>query len=226
MTRRPKALVGAALLAVLVSTPADARQKNDSYSQRLYDQHSVGAPIYSPQYQERLYPGPGNYHKKKTAKKYKGQHRALTAAARRASMTGVYRSAQILPHPAGCPPRAFCGCGVALRLLGKPVRAGGLAIAANWTGFPRTSCAPGMAAARRGHVFAIEQCLPGNMALAYDPNSGQRLTRLHVRSLSGYAIVNPHGAYTEVNGKPGRSYRAQRHVRYAKRYKRRYAAAG
>ena len=134
------------------------------------------------------------------------------------------QATQIVSHPSGCPHRAFCGCGTALRLLGRPVAAGGLAIAANWLGFPRAACAPGMAAARRGHVFAIEQCLPGNRALAYDPNSGGRKTRIHVRSLAGYHIVNPHGAYAQVNGKPGRSYRSHRYTRYAKRHHRvRYA---
>ena len=98
-----------------------------------------------------------------------------------------------MPHPPGCPTRAFCGCGTSLYLLGKAVRAGGLAIARNWLAFPRAACAPRMAAARPGHVFAIIECLPGNRALVYDPNSGRHQTRIHVRDLGRYAIVNPHG---------------------------------
>lgn len=95
----------------------------------------------------------------------------------------------IVAHPAGCPARLFCGCGVAVRLLGSPVRS--LWLARAWFKFPRAEPAPGMAAVRRGHVFAIEQVLGNGKVLAYDPNSGRHLTRIHVRSLSGYTVVNP-----------------------------------
>jgi hypothetical protein len=33
----------------------------------------------------------------------------------------------------------------------------------------------------------------GGRVLAYDANSGRRLTRLHVRSLAGFVVVDPHG---------------------------------
>jgi hypothetical protein len=223
MTRRPTALVAAMAFVLIVSAgeQVHARQKNESYLQH----HAVGASAYAPVYQDRKHPGPGRYKKAVRGKKAKAIKRT---AARHHARPAVTRYGQtyaditprILPHPAGCPPRAFCGCGTAQRLLGKTVRTGGLAIAANWGGFPSTACAPGMAAWRPGHVYAIEQCLPGNRVVAYDPNSGRGLTRLHVRSLAGYRIVNPHGAYTEVNGKPGRVYRS----RYAKRHLRRYAS--
>jgi len=98
----------------------------------------------------------------------------------------------ILPHPAGCPARAFCGCGAAVEVFGRPVRS--LWLAANWLRFPRAAPAPGMVAARRGHVFVIRQVLGGGMVLAFDANSGGRKTRLHVRSIAGYAIVDPRGA--------------------------------
>lgn len=100
----------------------------------------------------------------------------------------------LMPHPEGCPRRAFCGCGTARYLLGKAVKAGGLAIAANWLGFPRAEPGPGMAAARVGHVFAIIKNLGNGKVLAYDPNSGHHQTRIHVRSLRGYTVVNPHGS--------------------------------
>lgn len=104
------------------------------------------------------------------------------------------RQATILPHPAGCPSRAFCGCGAAVEVFGKPIRS--LWLAANWLRFPRVPKgmeAPGHAAARRGHVFVIKQVLGGGKVLAYDANSGGRRTRLHVRSLAGFAVVDPHG---------------------------------
>lgn len=101
---------------------------------------------------------------------------------------------QIVEHPSGCPHVAFCGCGTAGFLLGKIVRYGGLAIAANWMKFPKAAPAPMMAAVKRHHVFAILKVLPGNKVLAYDPNSGGHKTRIHVRSLAGYRVVNPHGS--------------------------------
>jgi hypothetical protein len=98
----------------------------------------------------------------------------------------------IVPHPAGCPARAFCGCGASVHLFGHPVRA--LYLAANWFRFPRAMPAPGMAAVRFHHVFVLEQHLDGNMWLAFDANSGGHATRLHPRSIEGYAIVDPRGA--------------------------------
>lgn len=100
----------------------------------------------------------------------------------------------ILPHPAGCPRRAFCGCGAALERFGHHVRS--LWLARNWLRFPRVprgSEAPGHAAARRGHVFIIKAVLGNGRVMAYDANSGGRQTRLHVRSLAGFTVVDPSG---------------------------------
>ncbi|WP_244553818.1 hypothetical protein [Bradyrhizobium arachidis] len=94
-------------------------------------------------------------------------------------------------RPAGCP-SAFCGCGAALRVFGRIVPE--LNLAANWLRFPRTSPAPGMVAARRGHVFVLEQHVGGDVWMAYDANSGGHTTRIHARSLRGYTVVNPRGA--------------------------------
>lgn len=98
----------------------------------------------------------------------------------------------ILAHPAGCPSRAFCGCGAAVQIFGRPIRS--LWLAANWFRFPRAYPAPGMVAVRRHHVFVLEAHMGGNIWLAYDANSGRHLTRRHPRSIAGYAIVNPHGS--------------------------------
>jgi hypothetical protein len=94
-------------------------------------------------------------------------------------------------RPAGCP-HSFCGCGASIRVFGRIVPE--LNLAANWLRFPRTSPAPGMVAARRGHVFVLEQHVEGDMWMAYDANSGGHATRIHARSLRGYAVVNPHAA--------------------------------
>jgi len=94
-------------------------------------------------------------------------------------------------RPAGCP-HSFCGCGASIRVFGRIVPE--LNLAANWLRFPRTSPAPGMVAARRGHVFVLERHVEGDTWMAYDANSGGHATRIHARSLRGYAVVNPHAA--------------------------------
>ncbi len=106
--------------------------------------------------------------------------------------------AQLLPHPSGCPSRAFCGCGASIEVFGKSIRE--LWLASNWFKFPRTSPAPGMVAVRRHHVFVIREVKGPGLVLAYDANSGGHRTRLHLRRLSGYTIVNPRGArYADAN---------------------------
>lgn len=110
----------------------------------------------------------------------------------RGAAAAIGLAAQVLSHPLGCPRRAFCGCGASVEVFGRPVRS--LFLAANWLRFPRTSPAPGMVAARRGHVFVLRQHISGSTWLAYDANSGGRRTRLHARSIAGFAVVNPHGA--------------------------------
>jgi hypothetical protein len=102
---------------------------------------------------------------------------------------GAGRVAEILPHPPGCPRRAFCGCGAAVRVFGAPIRA--LWLAANWLKFPPAAPAPGMVAARRGHVFVIEAVVGPGKVIAYDANSGRGLTRRHVRSLAGFSVRDP-----------------------------------
>lgn len=123
--------------------------------------------------------------------------RCTTVAAAQATKHSPRRGAyagrdRIVAHPVGCPRRLFCGCGVSVKVFGHPVR--DLFLAANWLHrFPRATPAPGMVAARRGHVFYIIDYLGNGKALAYDPNSGGRKTRIHVRSLAGYKVVDPHG---------------------------------
>jgi hypothetical protein len=101
------------------------------------------------------------------------------------------RDSAVVSHPSGCPSRAFCGCGAAVRVFGSPIRS--LWLAANWFKFPRAAPAPGTVAVRRHHVFVLEADLGGGVWSVYDANSGRGLTRIHARSLAGYVVVNPHG---------------------------------
>jgi hypothetical protein len=95
-------------------------------------------------------------------------------------------------RPAGCPHR-FCGCEASRYLFGE-IRPD-LNLASNWIRkFPRTAPAPGMAAARSGHVMILLSHVGGNDWLVHDGNSGGGLTRRHVRSIGGYVIVDPQGS--------------------------------
>lgn len=108
----------------------------------------------------------------------------------RARRSAPAAQTEVVEHPAGCPRIAFCGCGAAVKVFGKPIRA--LWLAANWFRFRRAAPAPGMAAVSRHHVFVLEEHREGSNWLTYDANSGGHLTRVHVRSIAGYTIVNPY----------------------------------
>jgi hypothetical protein len=103
-----------------------------------------------------------------------------------------HQDARIVAHPHGCPARLFCGCGVSVKVFGRPIRS--LFLAANWRRFPPAAPGPGMVAWRRGHVFYIVRMVRRGVALAYDPNSGGHLTRVHRRSLAGFRVVDPRGS--------------------------------
>lgn len=92
-------------------------------------------------------------------------------------------------RPGGCP-HAFCGCEASLYKFGRIIPY--LNLAWNWTKkFPRAAPAPGMAAARSHHVMILISQVDGPNWLVHDGNSGNHLTRDHVRSITGYVIVNP-----------------------------------
>lgn len=95
-------------------------------------------------------------------------------------------------RPAGCP-RAFCGCALSLKLFGtiRPI----LNLAANWPRlFPRTSPAPGMVAARRGHVMKLQRHVRGTRWIVWTANSCGRRICIRERSIAGFVVVNPRGA--------------------------------
>lgn len=91
-------------------------------------------------------------------------------------------------RPAGCP-RRYCGCGASLHIFGRIIPR--LNLAANWLRFPRVAPAPGMVAARRGHVFVLKRHIHGRVWLVWDANSGRGKTRVHPRSIAGFTIVDP-----------------------------------
>jgi hypothetical protein len=111
----------------------------------------------------------------------------------RRNRTAFHDRGQVIGgRPAGCP-RASCGCVASIFTFGRIIPE--LNLAENWIRkFPQTSPAPGMAAARKHHVFVLISHTGGNNWLVHDGNSGHGMTREHVRSVAGYAIVNPHGS--------------------------------
>jgi hypothetical protein len=95
-------------------------------------------------------------------------------------------------RPAGCP-YEFCGCEASRYVFGEIRRE--LNLASAWARkFPRAEPAPGMAAVRPHHVMILMRHMGGKDWLVHDGNSGNHMTREHVRSISGYVIVDPHGA--------------------------------
>jgi hypothetical protein len=109
-----------------------------------------------------------------------------------ASRMVVDTSSEVIAgRPAGCPAR-FCGCALSLKLFGRIIPR--LNLASNWKGFPRAPAAPGMIAARGGHVLELVAHVDGNVWSVWDPNSGGGRTRVHQRSIAGYTVHNPRGA--------------------------------
>ncbi len=121
-------------------------------------------------------------------------------------MFGQIAQAEIVSHPSGCPRYLFCGCGAAVEVYGEPRREMtvngrklNLYWAPDWYHFPRAEPAPGMVGVTRRHVFVLREHRGGKNWLVYDANSGGRKTRIHVRSIAGYTIVNPHGGSKIAN---------------------------
>lgn len=91
-------------------------------------------------------------------------------------------------------PWRYCGAEAVRYVYGVAASARrDLWLAANWIRkFNRTSPAPGMAAARPGHVVVLISHVSGPNWWVHDGNSGGGLTRRHVRSIAGYIVVDPH----------------------------------
>lgn len=175
MKGHTRGMLAVALLLLMASSgPAWAKPKGGHGAQSRFDN-------WGPKYGDHVRAGHG-----------RANLGAVSRGKTRHSRARVARDgATYLPHPAGCPRRAFCGCGASIEVFGHIVRS--LWLAANWLKFPRAPAGAGMAAARSGHVMVIRQVMAGGMALVYDANSGGGRTRLHVRSLAGFRIVNPRG---------------------------------
>lgn len=153
-----------------------------------YDRHAIdGGRMESPVVQNRYH---GHAYRKHQAA-HRTRHRVGSVVLRDARHELRARQvSRVVAHPIGCPRIAFCGCGTAVKVFGKPVRS--LWLAANWLRFPTAKrVEAGMVAARHGHTFYILKPLAPGLVLAWDPNSGNHQTRIHVRSLAGFRVVDP-----------------------------------
>ena len=173
-------LAALAVAAISLSAPAEAHNRTNFVD-------AAAIPAYPTSNWIRTAKGrPHARHRRVAA--HRRHHRATEAhRAIRRSFAGE----SYLPHPAGCPRIAFCGCGAAVEVFGRPIRE--LWLAAKWLQFPRASPAPGMVAVRQHHVFVIREVNGDGTVLAYDANSGGHRTRVHTVSLRGYSVRNPRG---------------------------------
>jgi len=186
-------------LACILATVSVAAQARTRHVESIpaFDRHTGSTEIGSRMFirdagQRRVKTAGIKQIRKRHERERRTRERSDAPSRHYAARTRVSGEAQILPHPPGCPARAFCGCGASIEVFGKSVRE--LWLARNWYRFPRTSPAPGMVAVRRHHVFVIREVRAPGLVLAYDANSGGRKTRIHLRRLAGYTVVNPRGS--------------------------------
>ena len=114
-----RTVILAALALVCAASNAEARQRHRTYLAR--PDCNVTMPC------EGVAPSPRG---EKIAKAvgFGVAQKVYTPRAAARGRAG-HASAAIVAHPAGCPSRAFCGCGAAVRVFGAPIRS--LWLAAN-----------------------------------------------------------------------------------------------
>lgn len=183
-----KTLAGISLALILSAiTGAEARTKHHEQPVAVFDRHAAVTTGSEAVITERAVRHVRAAGLKQIRKKHQRQHRE------RINVPANYATAsEEVAHPVGCPSRAFCGCGASIEVFGRSIRE--LWLAANWFRFPRAQPAPGMVAVRSHHVFVIREVRGPGLVLAYDANSGGHRTRIHLRSLAGYTVVNPRGS--------------------------------
>ncbi len=174
-TKTIASIVLALILYAIASTETQAKTQTQNTE---YDRHT-GGYSYAPSATTKV-----ARHVKRQHYRQRRDHIPHKYAAR--------GEVQLLPHPTGCPSRAFCGCGASIEVFGRSIREAW--VAAWWFRFPRAQPAPGMVAVRSHHVFVIREVRAPGLVLAYDANSGGHRTRIHLRSLAGYTVVNPRGS--------------------------------
>jgi hypothetical protein len=182
--------MGASLLFVAsFNHPAEASKGHHRHHYSHHERHHVGdrrAADCMLTNNGRRICGPA-VHPTKVAKSRRMPVRARRANAR---ISRVAENATIIgSRPAGCP-HAYCGCGLRKFLGLTDTR---LNLASNWARLFRHEPGPrvGLAAVRSGHVMYIEGQSGHGQWIIRDYNSGGGLSRIHVRSVRGYAFVNP-----------------------------------
>lgn len=186
----PLRTLSLACILSIAAVAAQARTRHVDADPVTFDRHAIhsgGSEIGARMFIRDAAPSKRATRGKAAPRKTNSQARMKQA--REPSSSAARGEAQLLPHPVGCPARAFCGCGASIEVFGKSIRE--LWLARAWFKFPRAEPAPGMVAVRRHHVFVIREVRAPGLVLAYDANSGGRRTRIHLRSLAGYTVVDP-----------------------------------
>lgn len=178
----------AAVLFSVVSTSAEARHQHH----RAHHQatHVAALPIAAP----CVYDNSGRVTCQGAAERALRPATATHSyAVRTTTPPSEWGGARVIGGRHAGDPHAFCGAEASRYVFGEPKRE--LWPARAWLAkFARTSPAPGMAAARSHHVMILMSHVSGSDWMVHDGNSGGGLTREHVRSIAGYAIVDPHSA--------------------------------
>lgn len=180
------ALLAFACLTAVTAAPAQARKYHHAVA---YDNdgHVFGGTM------SRAYRTQGYRASMRGADRIERTAHRRGRSIRNAGDVADTRGTVIGGRPSGCP-HQYCGCGSSIKIFGR-IRPE-LNLASNWLRkFPRTAAAPGMAAARSGHVMVLIEHVGGDRWKVWDANSGGGLTRIHVRSLRGFAVVNPHASH-------------------------------
>lgn len=207
-------LVAATLAMLITALPANAKIKKHHHripverihidapinmamtlsARRHYRHH--GKQVYAdPNWQPHLQPQPELMSVQSREGHYRISHLRHSRGVRsiygsRYTPSQYSERADVGGRPSGCP-RAFCGCALALKVFGRIVPT--LNLASNWRQFPRDHAAPGNVAVWHHHVALIQSVSANASAIVWDPNGGRGRTWVHIRSLAGATIVNPHG---------------------------------
>lgn len=106
----------------------------------------------------------------------------------------------------------WCGCATALE-VGLDNSDGFWNLARNYFSLPRAEPGHNKVVVRSGHVAVLKSHVKGSIWLAYDPNSGGGLARLHEIDIRRYrAVVDPSGAPTRT-ASAKRRFRHEPHPR-------------
>lgn len=98
-----------------------------------------------------------------------------------------------LPHPPGCPWKAFCACGAAWELFGQPIRS--LWPVSAWRKYPKDIARPNnVVFARYSHISVLKEQVEGTRWKVHNYNGTNHRSTVQIRDIAGLEIRNPHAS--------------------------------